>query len=98
MNQMVCILQRELCDLHSTLDRKYLLGVPSRVLYLCPGLAGLALLFAALPANHQHAASRYRPIRTVGNSLLQQTLRGGPAPSNAKGETPASRARDGPCV
>ena len=31
MNQMVCILQRELCDLHSTLDRKYLLGVPSRV-------------------------------------------------------------------
>jgi hypothetical protein len=33
MNQVVCILQRELCDLHSTLrlDRKYLLGVPSRV-------------------------------------------------------------------
>ena len=31
MNQVVCILQRELCDLHSTLDRKYLLGVPSRI-------------------------------------------------------------------
>ena len=31
MNQVVCILQRELCDLHSTLDRKYMLGVPSRI-------------------------------------------------------------------
>jgi hypothetical protein len=31
MNQVVCILQRELCDLHSTLDRKYILGVPSRI-------------------------------------------------------------------
>ena len=28
MNQVVCILQRELGDLHSTLDRKYVLGVP----------------------------------------------------------------------
>ncbi len=31
MNQVVCILQRELCDLHSTLDRKCMLGVPSRI-------------------------------------------------------------------
>jgi hypothetical protein len=31
MNQVVCILQRELCDLRSTLDRKYMLGVPSRI-------------------------------------------------------------------
>ena len=31
MNQMVCILQRELCDLHTALDRKYMLGVPSRI-------------------------------------------------------------------
>ena len=34
-NQVVCILQRELCDLHSTLDRKYLLGIPARIYYQC---------------------------------------------------------------
>ncbi len=31
-NQVVCILQRELCDLYSTLDRKYLLGIPARII------------------------------------------------------------------
>jgi len=39
-NQMVCILQRELCDLHSTLDRKFLLGIPARIYYSVLGWLG----------------------------------------------------------
>ena len=30
-NQVVCILHRELCNLHSSLDRKYLVGIPARL-------------------------------------------------------------------
>ncbi len=57
MNQVVCILQRELCDLHSTLDRKYMLGVPSRIYTsVLRRLVGLELLDTAFSANHQHAA------------------------------------------
>jgi hypothetical protein len=37
---VVCILQRELCDLYSTLDRKYMLGVPSRTYYSVLGWLG----------------------------------------------------------
>jgi hypothetical protein len=40
MNQVVCILQRELCDLYSTLDRKYMLGVPARTYHSVLGWLG----------------------------------------------------------
>ena len=40
MNQMVCILQRELCDLYSTLDRNYLLEIPARTYYSVLGWLG----------------------------------------------------------
>jgi hypothetical protein len=57
---VVCILQleRELCDLHSTLDRKYILGVPSRIYTSVLGWLAwnFELLCTALPANHQYAA------------------------------------------
>ena len=63
MNQVVCILQRELCDLYSTLDRKFMLGVPARTYHsVLIGLVRVALHSTALAADHQYAADRCEPV------------------------------------
>ena len=78
MNQVVCTLQREPCDLYSALDRKCLLGIPARTYHSVLGWLGWHYTAAVgtlrVSAHYQHVPGvrlrARRPVPLSGSSPL----------------------------